>query len=199
MQYTKRDWRNRNKIKTPKGLKWLTIPVEVKGKFYQKIKDTKVSQPNWSETHLEILKQNYSKSPYYKIMMPLIEELYAEVANLNTISEINALLLNRFCDFLGISTKISFSWDYELKGDNPTDKLVNLCLQTGATEYYSGPAAKDYMDESAFEKQGIEVKYYDYSGYVQYPQLHGDFEHGVTIIDLLFNKGKDSVNFLKYL
>ena len=109
MQYTKRDWRNRNKIKTPNGLKWLTIPVEVKGKYFQKIKDTKVSELGWSETHLETLKHNYSKSPHYKEIMPFIEELYTNVKSLNTISEINAFLIKEICKFLGISTKISFS------------------------------------------------------------------------------------------
>lgn len=198
MQYTKRDWRNRNKIKTANGLKWLTIPVEVKGKYFQKIKDTKISNKNWSFSHLEKLKHNYTKSPYYKEIMPFVEEMYLGSKSLNSISEINTFFIQRICDFLGINTKISFSWDYELIGDNPTDKLVNICLQSSATDYYTGPAAKNYMDESAFNKKEIHVHYYDYSGYKEYTQLHGDFEHGVTILDLLFNEGINSMNFLKF-
>lgn len=199
MQYTKRDWRNRNKIKTPNGLKWLTVPVEVKGKYFQKIKDTQVSQPNWSDSHLGMLKQNYSKSPHYKEIMPFVEGLYAKASSLSTISEINALFIKNICDFLGIQTKISFSWDYELIGENPTDRLVNVCVQANATDYYSGPAAQNYMDESAFTEKGINVHYYDYSGYAEYSQLHGEFEHGVTVLDVLFQTGTNFHNYFKYL
>lgn len=198
MQYTKRDWRNRNKIKTPNGLKWLTVPVEVKGKYFQKIKDTKVSELTWSDKHLQTLKHNYSKSPHYKDIIPFIEELYAHAKSLNTISEINALFIKKICAFLGISTTISNSWDYELIGDNPTDRLVNICVQMGATDYYSGAAAQNYMDESAFEQKGVRVHYYDYSGYKEYPQLHGEFEHGVTVLDMLLNLGENASKYFKF-
>lgn len=198
MQYTKRDWRNRNKIKTPQGLKWMSIPVEVKGKFFQKISDTIISDVNWCNNHLALLKQNYSKSPSYKKVIPFVEELYLTAYNLNTVSEINHHFISNICKYLDIKTKISFSSDYYLLEEGKTERLVDLCKQLKADIYFTGSAAKNYMNTVLFEKEDIEIKYYDYSDYIEYPQLYGNFEHGVSILDLLFNKGENAVNFLKY-
>ena len=88
MQYTKRDWRNRNLIKTSNGLKWLSIPVEVKGKYFQKIKDTKIADKSWVNNHVANLKQNYSKSKSFKEVYPLVEEMYM-TCNFNFLTEVN--------------------------------------------------------------------------------------------------------------
>jgi WbqC-like protein family len=196
MQYTKRDWRNRNKIKTPNGLKWLTIPVEVKGKFFQKINETKISDKHWNTKHLNILKSNYVKARCYKNVIGFIEELY-NTATHNYLSEINYHFLSEICTYLKIDTKISFSNDYKLLKGDKTEKLVDLCLQLEASEYYTGSAAKNYMDKSLFEKENISVFYFDYSNYPEYSQLYGKFEHQVSILDLIFNEGEVAVNFLK--
>jgi len=198
MQYTKRDWRNRNKIKTQNGLKWLTIPVEVKGRFYQKIKDTKISDENWHIKHLDILKNNYAKAKCYKDVVGFIEELY-HTATQKYLSEINRHFLSKICTFLEIDTKISFSSDYKLLKEGKTERLVDLCLQLGASEYYTGSAAKNYMDNSLFEKGNISVFYFDYSNYPEYSQLYGKFEHNVSILDLIFNEGNTANNYLKII
>ena len=104
MQYTKRDWRNRNKIKTPQGVKWMSIPVEVKGKFLKKISNTKISDTDWSKNHLALLKQNYSKAPSYKKAIPFVEELYLTANNFKTISEINHHFISNICKYLNIKT-----------------------------------------------------------------------------------------------
>lgn len=198
MQYTKRDWRNRNKIKTPKGLKWLTIPVEVKGKFYQKINETNISDQLWFKKHINLLKQNYSNAKHYNSMLTYIEETYNKASKLDNLSEINNIFIKRICSFLNIKTKITLSSEYKVFGGNPTDQLVNICLQTGATDYYTGSAAKNYIDELSFKEKGINIHYFDYSGYIEYEQLHGEFDHGVSILDLMFNEGKSANKFLKY-
>ena len=199
MQYTKRDWRNRNKIKTPQGLKWMSIPVEVKGKFFQKINETKVSEFNWPEKHLTLLKQNYSKAPSYKKVIPIVEKLYLTASSFKTISEINYHFISEICKFLNIKTKLSFSSNYNLLEEGKTERLVDLCKQLNANIYYTGSAAKNYMNTLLFEKEGIEVRYYDYTGYTEYNQLYGEFEHGICILDLIFNEGLNSSNFLKYI
>ena len=102
------------------------------------------------------------------------------------------------CNKLGIKTKISNSWDYTLV-DGKSERLAALCLQIDGTEYISGPAAKDYIEEKAFSSKGIKLTWFDYSDYPEYPQLWGHFEHGVTILDLLFNCGKDSSRYMKYV
>lgn len=195
MQFTKRDWRNRNKIKAPGEPHWLTIPVEVKGKFFQKIRETKISEPGWNRSHLSSLKQFYSKSECWNETKDFIEDLYAHATS-EYLSEINYHFLSKICSFLNINTPIRFSNEFIL-AEGKTERLVDLCKQLNATDYYTGPAAKNYMDESLFEKENIHVHYFDYSGYPEYPQLYPPFEHGVSIVDLLLNTGKQSPAYMK--
>lgn len=195
MQYTRRDWRNRNKIKTPQGLKWLSIPVEVKGKYFQKINETLVSDKSWSVTHWQTIKQFYSKTPYFKDYKDIFESFYMHNQE-ERLSLINGRLIELVNSILGIQTKITWSSDYELV-EGQTEKLLGICQQAGADVYLSGPAAKDYFDESLAEKMGIIVEWMDYSGYPEYQQLHQPFEHGVTILDLIFNEGQNATKFMK--
>ncbi len=195
MQYTRRDWRNRNKIKTPKGLIWLTIPVEVKGKYYQTIKDTIISDPQWNITHWKTIAQNYSKSKFFPEYKDLFEELYLGSQD-TLLSNINYGFLKAICDMLNINTKLSWSMDYNLI-EGKTERLLDLCKQSQATEYISGPGAKDYIQEEMFSQEGIKLSYMEYSGYPEYEQLYPPFEHGVSILDLIFNQGVNATKFMK--
>lgn len=199
VQYTRRDWRNRNLIKTAQGLQWLTIPVEVKGKYFQKIKDTKVSEKKWVNDHLKSIRFNYARARCFKDVFPFLESIYAEAEKLEYLSEINFLFLSKICDFLGINTLMKFSFEYPYQSNDRNERLVEICKLAGATDYYSGPAAKGYLDIALFEKNGIKVHWLDYSGYKEYTQLYPPFEHGVSIIDLLLNEGCESSNYLKYI
>lgn len=196
MQYTRRDWRNRNKIKTPQGTQWLTIPVEVKGKYFQAIKDTNVSDPGWSRQHWAAIRQNYSRAPYFDTYRDVIEGLFASVEGEKSLSRINYVFLTALCGLLGIPTPISWSMDYVLV-DGKTERLVGLCKAAGATHYLSGPLAKDYMEPDLFAAADISLEYMDYSGYPEYPQLWGAFDPYVTVLDLLFNVGPDSAKYLR--
>src|SRR5450830_775519 len=138
MQYTRRDWRNRNQIKTPQGQQWLTIPVQVKGKYHQKINETKVENEGWQETHWKVLKQNYRQAPCYSEIMALIEPLYLH-RTFSLLSEVNRAFMEMILEYLEIKTVITCSSDY-LCVDGKTERLVSLCSQAGATEYISGPA-----------------------------------------------------------
>ena len=189
MQYTKRDWRNRNKIKTQSGLKWLSVPVNVKGKFEQKINETIISDSSWNKKHWDTIKQVYCKAPFFKEYKTFFENLYLE-CNLENLSEINLYFIKAICRLLSINTEIVFSKDLKLRGDK-TQKLLNVCLDLNVTDYYSGPAAKGYMDVELFESEKISVHWFDYSGYPEYNQMYDDFAHGVTILDLIFNEGVD--------
>jgi hypothetical protein len=195
MQYTKRDWRNRNKIKTQQGLQWLTIPVEVKGKFFQKIKDTKVSDPTWAIGHWNSIKNSYSKAPYFNEYKDFFEPLFIECKE-QYLSEINYRFLKSICSLLSIETRFESSSDYNLRGDR-SEKLLNICLDSGATAYLSGPAAKDYLDLEIFQRENIRVQWLDYSGYPEYKQLYEGFDHGVSVIDLIFNVGPQTKNYMK--
>ena len=195
VQYTKRDWRNRNKIKTASGLKWLTIPVNVKGKYFQKIKDTTVSDKNWNIKHLNTIKESYRRSKYFADVFPLVEDLYIS-ANFENLSEINFHFISGICKYLDIETKIVFSSNFDLSKDEKTDRLIDICVQAGATEYISGPLAKDYIETEKFESNSIKLTWMNYDNYPEYTQLHGDFVHKVSILDMLFSCGKESINFI---
>lgn len=195
MQYTKRDWRNRNYIKTPQGLKWLSIPVEVSGKFHQKINETLISDKSWNRSHWESIKQNYKDSPNFKEHKDWMENLYMN-CNFDRLTDVNEYFLKEIGGFLGITTEYRRSEEFELCEDR-TQKMVDICLELGATQYYTGPNAKQYIEEHKFSEQGVQLNYFDYSGYPVYSQLYGEFEHGVSIIDMIFNLGTETKNYMK--
>lgn len=188
MQYTKNDWRNRNKIKTPKGLEWITIPA---GKnISRRIRDVELPSPSWQKKHWKTITQNYRHSTYFKEICSVFEPLYLQYHYIR-LSHLNRSFIEAVCSYLGITTKISNSWDYTLI-EGKTKRLTDLCLQAGGSDYISGPAARDYIDETVFSGAGIALTWFDYAGYPEYPQLWGDFLHGVTILDLLFNTGPNA-------
>ena len=197
MQYTRRDWRNRNQIKTPQGLLWMTIPVLVKGKYHQKIRETEIDGSDWAVAHWKTLAQNYRRAPHFDAVAEWLEPLYVSGRSTH-LSQLNRLFIEAVCGYLGIETKLSNSWDYSL-GDGKTERLADLCMQAGGTEYLSGPSARNYIEESVFAERGIKLTWFDYSGYPQYPQLWGEFTHSVTILDLLFNCGKEAPNYMRYV
>jgi len=195
VQYTRRDWRNRNIIKSPSGPFWLTIPVDVKGQYFQKIKDTKVAEQGWREKHWKAICFNYAKSSYFKDYSSLFEELYRGSRQVY-LSEINYTFIAAINKLLGITTKISWSSDYNLV-EGKSERLVDLCQQAKASAYISGPAAKDYIREEVFDENNIQLFWMDYSGYPEYHQLYPPFTHQVSIIDLIFNEGPNVFQFMK--
>jgi len=194
VQYTERDWRNRNKIKTQHGMMWLTIPV--RNNFPQKIKETVVSCPGWNRKHWKSIVRNYSRTKYFHNYRELFEELYLG-QNEVFLSQINHRFLTAICKILGINTKISWSMDYHLIEGDKTERVVDLCKQAGATEFICGPRAKAYINEDLFKNEGMVLRYMDYSEYPEYRQLFPPFEHRVSIIDLIFNEGPDATKFMK--
>ena len=195
MQYTKRDWRNKNFIKSPQGSLRLSIPILTSGKYYQSIYETKTVENSWSKSHWNSLLMNYSKAPFFDEVKELLEPIYLGDIS-DSLSVINYKLIVAICDYLGIQTKLSSSRDYDIV-EGRTERLVSLCEQSGATKYLSGAAAKEYMDEDLFTKKGIEVEWMSYEGYEEYEQLWGEFIHEVSILDLLFNCGKDAKQYMK--
>lgn len=194
MQYTVRDWRNRNQIKTPEGLTWLSIPVQVKGKRFQRIKETEISEPTWHERHWATLVHNYSKAAAFRQEKDWLEEVYRTATD-KYLSQVNYRFLKAICERLEINTRLSWSMDYELV-EGKTERLVSLCKQAHATEYLSGPSARGYMEEELFRQAGVSVRYMDYSNYPEYLQLFPPFEHHVTILDLILNTGTAAKQYL---
>ena len=194
MQYTKNDWRNRNKIKTQNGLQWLSIPVRQES-LHQKINETHITDAKWNVNHWRSISQSYAKAPHFKAYKERFEALYMS-ATQEGISEINRHFIDAMCDMLGIKTRIRDSREFVL-AEGKSERLLALCQELGATTYLSGPAARDYLDESIFEAAGIAVEWMDYSGYPEYHQLFPPFEHGVSVVDLILNEGENAKNFIK--
>lgn len=161
----------------------------------QKISETQVSNYKWSIKNWNSLKANYSKAPFFKLYSPFFEECYYSIKT-PSLSEINLSFLEVTCKLLNIKAKITNSIDYDLKGD-PTEKLVSVCKQSGANYYISGPAAKNYLRLDLFEEENIKIEWMNYENYPEYPQLYPPFEHRVSILDLLFNAGPSSRDFMK--
>ena len=193
MQITKNDWRNRNKIKTPNGLQWLSVPVGQN--ISRRIRDVPIPENIWQSKHWKSFRSNYSRARHFDEVASWLEPLYLGRRHSN-LSVLNRSLILAICDYLNISTILKNSWDYDI-GEGKSERLVSLCQQAGGDVYVSGPAARSYIDERPFEEAGIKIEWFDYSGYPIYPQLWREFTHYVSILDLIFNCGKDSHKFMK--
>jgi len=192
VQYTKSDWRNRNKIKTSQGLNWITIPVF--HSISQTIKDIKTTNNQWRKKHWKTITQSYSKSEYFKEYKDIFEDLYLN-NNDEYLSQINYKFILTICKILGITTSIRWSNEFKLI-NGQSEQLLNICKDCNANTYISGPAASIYLDVELFKKKRIDVKWIDYLDYPQYSQQHPPFEHGVSVLDLIFNEGKNAFKFM---
>jgi len=195
VQFTKRDWRSRNRIKTKDGLHWLSIPVHTKGRYEQRILDATVSDPSWAVRHWQTIQGAYARAPHFADYAPAFEALYRSPIS-DRLSEINHALIVAGCTALGIRTPIKWSEAYHPR-EGRNERLIDLCVKSGATEYLSGPSARGYIDEQAFNDAGVQVLFADYDGYPEYPQLHGPFEHAVSVLDLLFSTGPRALDYMK--
>lgn len=189
VQYTKNDWRNRNRIKTSHGTQWLTVPCGSSGS--RNIDQVELRDPRWQRTHWKTISQAYARAPHFPTYRDFFAELYLG-RRWNTLCELNHAFVESICrEILHIETRFRSSSDYELPtGRN--ERLLDLLVQVDADRYLSGPTAAKYIDEPSFQDRGIGIDWMDYSGYPIYPQLHGGFEHQVTVLDLLFHVGADA-------
>lgn len=188
VQYDRDGWRNRNKIKTPEGTKWLTIPVNRKGHLEQKkaINEIPISWTHdWRLSHFASIKHSYSKAPFFKKYLAMLEEIYCQKPNL--LSDFTIWSTERIAREIGLKTQFMRASDLNVVGSK-TERLLNILTKVGATHYISGAAAKSYLDGSLFKEAGITFEFMTYA-YPAYPQLHGPFDPFVTVLDFLFMTG----------
>jgi hypothetical protein len=189
VQYTRRDWRNRNKIKFPNGVSWLSVPVKY-APVDTPIHDIEVVE-GWADSHRKALSLSFSKSPYHKVAMDLWES--GSLAS-SKLSVIDISLTRVICEFLGINTKTLCASELGISGVK-TDLLIDVCRKVGADRYLSGPAAKAYLEEKKMNDAGIEVEWKEYC-YPPYEQAWGDFRGDVTVLDLIANTGPRAREYL---
>jgi len=192
IQYTKGDWRNRNKIKTLRGSEWITVPVNYR-QSSQLIEETTIdnSKP-WARGMLNKIRNSYQKAHCFEPYFSELSDLLLEPAA--TISDLNLRLIKWICSHLEIETPITFSREYHPQGAK-TERLIGILEQVGATTYLSGPSAQTYIKPELFEQAGINLEYKVYD-YPEYEQLYPPFEPAVSIIDLMFMAGKESIKYL---
>jgi hypothetical protein len=184
VQYTKNDWRNRNKLYSKNGLFWLTIPINKKS-VNLKISEVLLEDNFWQEKHFKSIVQNYAKAPQLNNLLPFLEDVFLKT-KWQSLSQLNQFLIREICNYIGIQTKIVNSKDYEL-ADNKVDRIVSLIKQMNGTEYLSGLAGANYLntEEEVFNQTNIKLSYKNYGNFKTYQQNSPFFENYVSIIDTL--------------
>lgn len=193
LQYTKGDWRNRNRIKTPRGSEWITVPVSYR-KTSQLIEGTPVDYSTpWAQKMLNRMRESYRRSPHFEPYFSELSDLLTQPAV--SISDLNLRLIKWVCLKLEIDTPIRMSREYHPQGAK-TERLIGILQQVGASTYLSGPAAQAYLMPEMFDQAGIQLEFKQYD-YPEYQQLYPPFDPAVSVIDLLFMMGRDSIIYLE--
>lgn len=196
VQYDRHGWRNRNRIKTPAGPKWLTIPLHSTGKGIEetRICDMRtVEEANWRARHLQAIRHNYARARYFDCHREMLARWYAEPAPLLADFIIGTTI--ELARVLGITnTQFLRSSTLGCAGTK-TERLLQILLKLGATHYISGPAARDYLDVALLNTHGIEVEWMTYQ-YPEYPQLYPPFDSQISALDLLLNTGPAAARYI---
>jgi len=194
VQFRSRSWQQRNKIKTPQGWIWLTVPISRASGSRIKINEVRIdNSSNWKEDHLKSMKYNYGKAPFFQKYMDFLEEIYSQ--DWEHLGDLNITLAKEITAILGLEGKFIHSSGLGVEGVQ-TEHLINISNKVGADEYISGPAAKDYIEVDKFKRAGIRLYWHEFH-HPSYPQLYGDFIPYISVIDLLFNTGRDAINYIR--
>jgi hypothetical protein len=188
VQFTSRDWRSRNRIKTADGLKWLSIPVG--DSLSRRICDVKLPNTDWKKSHKSSIMASYRDAKNFQAGVDLIETIYGEF-QLETLSDFNQSCTKFIArEILGLNCRFLDSREITHAGTG-SDRVLSICKSLSATKYVSGPSAASYLKVDDFSINDIEVVFVDYSKMSSYEQLHGDFSPNVSIIDMVFNVASD--------
>jgi hypothetical protein len=193
LQYTKNDWRNRNRIVTPAGLRWLTVPVSYKH-VEQKIDEVPIDySQKWASSHIQQLSAHYRRAPFFGDYI----HGFAGIVNepFTSISELNVAVCKWIMQVLKIRTPICMSRELALSGKK-SERLIDLLTKVRGTTYVSGPSASAYLDLDLFRRHGIRVEYKSYD-YPEYSQTQRGFSPAVSVLDLLFNTGPEARSYMK--
>ena len=196
VQYTKNDWRNRNRVRGPNGIVWLTVPVRVQGRHMQLINEATIDNRGpWSRKHRGTLDSCYSRAPHYpeyaEGLRALLERPWDRLVDLDV------ALIGWVCEKLGVTTSIILSSELPIHATEPNMRLVQICEQLGADRFYEGSSGRSYIDVGLFESRGVSLEWqsYEHPSYRQ-QWADGTFVSHLSVVDLLFNHGPDSLGIL---
>jgi hypothetical protein len=203
VQFTRRDWRTRNAVKTAQGVHWLSVPVTQKGHYHAPIDQIRIAETGWWRGHLKTIEMSYRRAAHFNDVFPFVASLFEAIDGQELLSEINQHMTAAICTQLGIQTRLLRDVDIlpaeDMAAMDPTLRLARLCSTVGADVYLSGPAAKAYLDERVFHEVGAAVEWIDYRRFaIPYAQLWGEFAPAVSIIDTLLNTGFDQTREIVY-
>ena len=188
VQFIRRGWQHRDKIKTSQGIKWLTVSVIKRGNYFSEIRHIQINtDSDWKNNHFKMIENAYSKSINFCYVFECLKQIYSKKHSF--LIDLNIDLLKFSAKELNINTPYTFSSSLKIKS-NGTQRLVDLVKAVGGNEYLSGLGSKDYLDENIFRKNNINVLWHNFQHPI-YKQLYGDFEKNLSILDFLFNKDDD--------
>ena len=193
VQYQKKDYNNRNKIKTKNGELWLSVPVQSKNHLEKNVLEILIIQDEWIKKHIKSIELNYKKSPFFDLYFPRIKSILINESE-KSLGWLNFQLLEYFLACLDINTPVVKASDYNFKGRG-SDLVLDMCIELGADKYIFGEQGKNYADIGSFKEAGIEVYFQKYKHPI-YKQVGWGFIPYMSIIDLLFNKGNESFKIL---
>ena len=194
VQYTPQNWRNRNRIKTAAGTRWLSIPVG--SSESRRLCEVELPRSRWARRHWDVLVSAYRRAPHFERYGDLFRSALYD-PSFRLLSELNKHLITSISTrVLGIATRFRDSREFRVKDHGKQGRLLEVLEQTGGGVYVSGPAAKAFLDPRRFASHGIEVIWKDYDGYPEYEQLYPPFRHDVTILDLLFHVGEQAPDYI---
>jgi hypothetical protein len=191
VQYTTKDWRNRNKIKTKEGDLWLTVPVKTTGRMGQLISEVEIdNSTEWQKKHFNSIVWNYRKAPFFKDYELLLESIYL-LRRWELLVDLNIESTKLISRALNINVEWYRSSELAVDGDKNGERAINICQKIGADSFINGPTARAFINEELFNKNKIKNQYIEYK-YQNYSQQFDNFSSSVSILDVLFNCGVDS-------
>lgn len=195
VQYTSKDWRNRNKIKTANGEVWLTVPVKTKGLRDQLIGDAEINtSENWQLKHLRTIQLAYQKAPYYKEFEYLLEEIYIK-NRWHKISELDIFSTKILAKAIGVDAEWVVSSELQCGGGKDGERIIEICNKLNCDYFINGPTARAFINQQLFDEADIALDYIEYD-YQEYEQPFPPFSHYVSALDLLFNCGKKAIDYI---
>jgi hypothetical protein len=197
VQFDKRSWQQRNRIKTPAGLQWLTVPVISRGKYEQKIQDVEILDTSFIQTHLRTVKLNYSPAPYFPVFFSKLESILSSVTTGMRLLELNVRLVQAFVEFLQIRTPLLLASSLNEPGKR-TELLTNICRRLGANEYVSPIGSAEYLleDLPIMSAAHVEICFHNYI-HPEYEQRFPPFLPYASVVDLIFNEGHGAMEIIR--
>ncbi|MDQ6968612.1 MAG: WbqC family protein [Mariprofundaceae bacterium] len=192
VQYHKNEWQNRNRIKTPNGAQWLTVPVTYR--FPQSIAHVGIAPKPWARKQIASIEQSYAKAPYLDKYWPELKPIFEQ--SWENLCALNVAIIRALGGMLACETPLLLASDIGKVSDDPTLRLIELCKILDGTAYLSGSEGRNYLQPSTFQEANIELYFQQVEAPV-YPQLHGDFISHLSVLDVLFHCGDSSIDIIR--